>query len=335
MTAAHLREDLLTPRFYTTEIDKATATCLEGTRERFEALLAEMETDHNRDHFDRRAPLERQRSLGPREKAAYESYLVRSCVSEFSGFLLFKELSRRLQQAQRPELSRLFQLMARDEARHAGFLNRALLSEGIELDLPRLSGRRPITWFPLSWVLYSVFLSEKIGYWRYILIKRHLEQHPEHGFAPLFDWFDAWCQDENRHGDIFNVLLQSWPTLTQGLRGRWLSRLFLWSVFLTHSLTVAERDDFYGLLGIDASRFDDAVITGTNRSARQAFPMVFRLDDGRFLAQRDRVVTAFRQLAAAGAGPATAWRPLDRLRLRLTLAVQALALALQPMEASR
>jgi magnesium-protoporphyrin IX monomethyl ester (oxidative) cyclase len=106
-------------------------------------------------------------------------------------------------------------------------------------------------------------------------------------------------------------------------------------VFLTHSLTVAERDDFYGLLGIDASRFDDAVITATNRSARQAFPMVFRLDDGRFLAQRDRVVTAFRQLAAAGAGPATAWRPLDRLRLRLTLAVQALALALQPMEASR
>jgi magnesium-protoporphyrin IX monomethyl ester (oxidative) cyclase len=334
-TAAPLGDDLLTPRFYTTDIKTAAATCLDDTRERFEALLGEMETDHNRDHFDRRAPLERLRDLDPSEKAAYESYLVRSCVSEFSGFLLFKELSRRLQQAQRPELSRLFQLMARDEARHAGFLNRALLAEGVELDLPRLSGRRPITWFPLSWVLYSVFLSEKIGYWRYILINRHLEQHPEHRFAPLFDWFDAWCQDENRHGDIFNVLLQSWPAMTRGLRGRWLSRLFLWSVFLTHSLTVAERADFYQLLGIDALRFDDAVITATNRSARQAFPMVFRLDDGRFLAQRDRVVTAFRQLAAAGAGPATAWRPLDRLRLRLTLAVQALALALQPMEASR
>ena len=62
-------------------------TCLDDTRERFEALLGEMETDHNRDHFDRRAPLERLRDLYPSEKAAYESYLVRSCVSEFSGFL--------------------------------------------------------------------------------------------------------------------------------------------------------------------------------------------------------------------------------------------------------
>ena len=154
-SAPHLREDLLTPRFYTTDIAKAACTDLEGQRPAFEAMLAEMEADYNRDHFDRKVPLDRLGRLSPQEKQAYESYLVRSCVSEFSGFLLFKELSRRLQKAQRPELSRLFNLMARDEARHAGFLNRALVAEGIEIDLPSLSGRRPITWFPLSWVLYS------------------------------------------------------------------------------------------------------------------------------------------------------------------------------------
>jgi magnesium-protoporphyrin IX monomethyl ester (oxidative) cyclase len=87
-------------------------------------------------------------------------------VSEFSGFLLFKELSRRLKQAGRPELGELFQLMARDEVRHAGFLNRALMAEGIAIDLPSLSTKRPITWFPLSRVLYSIYLYEKIGYWR-------------------------------------------------------------------------------------------------------------------------------------------------------------------------
>ena len=75
--------------------------------------------------------------------------------------------------------------MARDEARHAGFLNRALVAEGIQVDLPSLSGRRPITWFPLSWVLYLVDLSEKIGYWRYILIDRHLKAHPGNNFVPL------------------------------------------------------------------------------------------------------------------------------------------------------
>jgi magnesium-protoporphyrin IX monomethyl ester (oxidative) cyclase len=78
--------------------------------------------------------------------------------------------------------------MARDEARHAGFLSRALVAEGIDIDLPSLSGKRPITWFPLGWVLSSVYLSEKIGYWCYILIDRHLKAHPANDFAPLFDF---------------------------------------------------------------------------------------------------------------------------------------------------
>jgi len=217
LPAPHLREDLLTPRFYTTEISKAARTDLAAQRSAFEAMLQEMETDYNRDHFDRKAPLQRLRALSAEQKQAYESYLVRSCVSEFSGFLLFKELSRQLHKAQRPELSRLFHLMARDEARHAGFLNRALVAEGIEIDLPALSGKRPITWFPLHWVLYSVYLSEKIGYWRYILIDRHLKANPGNAFAPLFDFFEPWCQDENRHGDIFNMLIRCWP----GLSSRW------------------------------------------------------------------------------------------------------------------
>jgi CubicO group peptidase (beta-lactamase class C family) len=38
--APHLREDLLTPRFYTTEIAKAASTDLAGQRAAFEAMLA-------------------------------------------------------------------------------------------------------------------------------------------------------------------------------------------------------------------------------------------------------------------------------------------------------
>lgn len=334
-SAPHLREDLLTPRFYTTEIEKAAKTNLEGARQRFDALLAEMQADHNRDHFDRRAPLDRLQALSQEEKEAYESYLVRSCVSEFSGFLLFKELSRRLKEAQRPEMGQLFQLMARDEARHAGFLNRALVSEGIELDLPQLSGRRPVTWFPLSWVLHSVYLSEKIGYWRYILIKRHLDGHPGNRFAPLFDFFEPWCQDENRHGDIFNVLLQCWPKMTEGLRGQLLSRFFLWSVFLTHSLTVAERSDFYELLGMDARRFDDAVIEATNRTARQAFPAVFQLRDQRFLAHRDGLVHCFQQLQSLATQDWSLQRSFQSLGLKLQFAGHAIRQLFNPMEASR
>ena len=297
-------------------------------------MLAEMEADYNRDHFDRKVALDRLRALSPDQKAAYESYLVRSCVSEFSGFLLFKELSRQLQKARRPELSRLFNLMARDEARHAGFLNRALVAEGIEIDLPSLSSRRPITWFPLNWVLISVFLSEKIGYWRYILIDRHLKAHPENAFAPLFDFFEPWCQDENRHGDIFNLLIRCWPDLSSGLRGRLLSRFFLWSVFLTHSLTVCERGDFYRLLGIDPDRFDAEVMRQTNRTARRAFPVVFALETSRYLALRDQLVDTFRQLRASAEDAAGPARLLRRLRLRARFAGLLVCQFLQPMESA-
>ena len=332
--APHLRDDLLTPRFYTTEIAKAASTDLAGQRAAFEAMLAEMEADYNREHFDRKVPLDRLRALSAVEKEAYESYLVRSCVSEFSGFLLFKELSRRLFKARRPELGRLFQLMARDEARHAGFLNRALVAEGIDMDLPGLSGKRPITWFPLSWVLYSVFLSEKIGYWRYILIDRHLKAHPENNVAPLFDFFEPWCQDENRHGDIFNMLIRCWPDLRQGLRGRLLSRFFLWSVFLTHSLTVCERDSFYTLLGIDPARFDAEVMRQTNRTARRAFPYVFTFQGSRYVELRDQLLETFRQMQALGVQPANPGRFLQHQGLKLQFAILMLRQFCQPMEAT-
>ena len=325
--APHLREDLLTPRFYTTEIAKAARTDLEQQRPLFEAMLQEMEADYNRDHFDRKAPLNRLRDLSAEQKEAYESYLVRSCVSEFSGFVLFKELSRQLKQANRPDLSRLFNLMARDEARHAGFLNRALVAEGIEIDLPALSGKRPITWFPLDWVLYSVFLSEKIGYWRYILIDRHLKANPENAFAPLFDFFEPWCQDENRHGDIFNMLIRCWPGLNTGLRGRLFSRFFLWSVFLTHSLTVCERGNFYRLLGMDPVRFDEEVVRQTNRTARRAFPVVFELGPNYFRL-RDQLVETFRDIKDSQA------HPLRKLALKMRFAGLLLRQFLQPMQRS-
>ena len=51
----------------------------------------------------------------------------------------------------------------------------------------------------------------QIGYWRYISIYRHLQRNPDSQLYPLFEYFENWCQDENRHGDFFTAILKSQP----------------------------------------------------------------------------------------------------------------------------
>ena len=271
-------ESILTPRFYTTDFETAANLDLSPQETELRAVLAEMQTDYNRHHFVRDEVFQQSwDNLEPRARKAFIDYLERSCISEFSGFLLFKELSRQLKN-RNPLLSEIFSLMARDEARHAGFLNKAMGDFQHSLDLSHLTKVRNYTFFPLEWVIYTVYLSEKIGYWRYIIIFRHLEKHPEHQFSPLFRYFESWCQDENRHGDIFKALLRSQPTMWNNWQAKLWSRFFLLSVFATHTLTVHERADFYDSLGLDATQFDTEVIRKTNETSARAFPAVLNTE---------------------------------------------------------
>ncbi len=281
-------ETLLVPRFYTTDFAAAAQLDISGQATELQAMLTEMRADYNRHHFVRDAAFDQSwEHIQGEDRQAFLDYLERSCVSEFSGFLLFKELSRRLKQ-QNPVLAEIFQLMARDEARHAGFLNKAMGDFQSALDLGYLTKERTYTYFPLPWVVYTVYLSEKIGYWRYILIHRHLQAHPEHQFYPLFQYFEPWCQDENRHGDIFKALLRSQPRLWSTWQSKLWSRFFLLSVFATHTLTVHERANFYRSLGLDATEFDQEVIRQTNETAARAFPAILDPDHPEFFPRLHR-----------------------------------------------
>ncbi|MGL5034228.1 MAG: magnesium-protoporphyrin IX monomethyl ester (oxidative) cyclase, partial [Microcystaceae cyanobacterium] len=271
---APAKETILTPRFYITDFDAAANLDLSAQEEELQAMVQEMRNDYNRNHFVRDENFKGAwDKLEGDARQAFIDYLERSVVSEFSGFLLFKELSRKLK-GRNPLLSEIFHLMARDEARHAGFLNKAMADFNLSLDLGYLTKTRTYTFFPLEWVIYTVYLSEKIGYWRYILIFRHLEKHPEHKFYPLFNYFESWCQDENRHGDIFKALLRSQTGMWQGWKASFWSRFFLLSVFATHSITVHERTDFYDSLGMNATQFDKDVIRETNKTSARAFPTI-------------------------------------------------------------
>jgi magnesium-protoporphyrin IX monomethyl ester (oxidative) cyclase len=291
-----VQETLLTPRFYTTNYDAVAQMDLSEHQADFDAILAELRTDYNRYHFVRSEEFKQSwEHVDGETRRAFIDFLERSCTSEFSGFLLFKELSRKLKN-RHPQLSEAFNLLARDEARHAGFLNKAMADFGLSLDLVNLTKSRTYTFFPPEWVIYTVYLSEKIGYWRYILVYRHLEKHPEYRIYPLFRYFESWCQDENRHGDFFKLLLRSQPKLWNTWQSRLWARFFLLTVFATHTLTVLERSSFYESIGIDAHEYNVQVIEHTNETARQAFPSILDTNHPEFFPRLEQCAIANQKL---------------------------------------
>jgi magnesium-protoporphyrin IX monomethyl ester (oxidative) cyclase len=194
--------------------------------------------------------------------------------------------------------------MSRDEARHAGFLNKALSDFNLSLDLGFLTKSRSYTFFKPKFIFYATYLSEKIGYWRYITIYRHLEQHPEDRIYPIFCFFENWCQDENRHGDFFDAILQAQPQFLNDWKARLWSRFFLLSVFATMYLNDCQRADFYATLGLDAREYDKLVIEKTNETAGRVFPIVLDVNKPEFYDRLETCVSNNEKLRAIDASNA-------------------------------
>uniref|UniRef100_R9XY63 Probable magnesium-protoporphyrin IX monomethyl ester [oxidative] cyclase n=1 Tax=Phyllymenia taiwanensis TaxID=1260292 RepID=R9XY63_9FLOR len=290
------KETLLTPRFYTTNFEEMAKLDISLNIEEFEALLTEFRADYNRQHFIRDEEFEQSwNNLDMKTKALFIEFLERSCTAEFSGFLLYKELSRRLQK-KNPVMAECFLLMSRDEARHAGFLNKAMGDFNLSLDLGFLTKSRKYTFFAPKFIFYATYLSEKIGYWRYITIYRHLEKHPEHRIYPIFKFFENWCQDENRHGDFFAALLKSQPSFLNNLESKLWCRFFLLSVFATMYLNDFQRADFYKAIGLDSRQYDMQVIKKTNESASRIFPIALNVDKPEFFKYLDHCAAQNKRL---------------------------------------